>query len=38
LALALARRLRDVLIFGPGLLVLPLIEGRALIRQSRGAK
>jgi putative membrane protein len=38
LALALARRLRDVLVFGPGLLVLPLIEGRALIRQSRGAK
>ncbi len=32
LALALARRLRDVIIFGSGLFALPLIEGRRLWR------
>jgi putative membrane protein len=35
LAMALARRLRDVVIFGPGLLLLPLIESRALLRNRR---
>jgi len=36
LALALARRARDLLVFGPALLVWQVIEGRALVTQRSG--
>ena len=38
LALALARRLRDIVIFGPGLLIMPLVEGRFAFGGAKAAK